>query len=84
MGEKPLSLPARQLVNLTRVLLSDGAGAPQGYVCVSNNLRENPFIAYGVINDGAAPVKGRVMEHSWYRRVPSDGGGEPVQAPAVG
>ncbi|MCK6684343.1 MAG: hypothetical protein L6R30_18225 [Thermoanaerobaculia bacterium] len=55
VGEKTLSVPARQLVNLTRVLLSDGAGAPQGYVRVSRISGENPFIAYGVINDGAAP-----------------------------
>ena len=50
-----LTVPARGWRQVNRILAQYAPGARQGYVQVRQTSRNNPFIAYGIINDGAAP-----------------------------
>ena len=48
-------LPARRWRQINRLLAQYAPEISQGYVRVRQTSGNNPFIAYGVINDGAAP-----------------------------
>ena len=50
-----IMLPARGWRQINRILARYAPGTSQGYVQVRQTSGNNPFIAYGVINDGAAP-----------------------------
>ena len=50
-----LTVPARGWRQVNRILAQYAPGTRQGYVQVRQTSGNNPFIAYGVINDGAAP-----------------------------
>ena len=50
-----LTVPARGWRQVNRILAQYAPGARQGYVQVRQTSGNNPFIAYGIINDGAAP-----------------------------
>ncbi|MYC82097.1 MAG: hypothetical protein F4X19_08405, partial [Acidobacteria bacterium] len=50
-----LTVPARGWRQVNRILAQYVPGTRQGYVQVRQTSGNNPFIAYGVINDGAAP-----------------------------
>ncbi|MCK6684342.1 MAG: hypothetical protein L6R30_18220 [Thermoanaerobaculia bacterium] len=58
VGERTQTVPARQLVNMVRVLASDAPGVPQGYAKITRVDGDNPFLAYGVVNDGSEPGLG--------------------------
>ncbi|MCC6130385.1 MAG: hypothetical protein IT186_10690 [Acidobacteria bacterium] len=53
-GERTVTVAAKVLSNQLRVLATDAGGAQNGYVKVTRVSGTNPFIAYGVINDGAS------------------------------
>jgi len=50
-----LTVPARGWRQVNRILAQYAPGTRQGYVQVRQTSGNNPFIAYGIINDGAAP-----------------------------
>ena len=50
-----IRLPARGWRQVNGILAQVAPGTRQGYVQVRQTSGNNPFIAYGVINDGAAP-----------------------------
>ena len=50
-----LTVPARGWRQVNRILAQYAPGTRQGYLQVRQTSGNNPFIAYGVINDGAAP-----------------------------
>ena len=50
-----ITLSARRWRQVNRILAQYAPGTSQGYVQVRQTSGNNPFIAYGVINDGGAP-----------------------------
>ena len=48
------TVPAQRWHQLDSILLNHGRGARQGYVRILKTSGNNPFLAYGVINDGGA------------------------------
>ena len=50
-----LTIPVRHWRQINRVLAQYAPGIRQGYVRIRKISGSNPFLAYGVINDGAAP-----------------------------
>ncbi|MXZ34832.1 MAG: hypothetical protein F4Z21_06165 [Acidobacteria bacterium] len=50
-----ITLPAHRWRQINRILARYAPGTSQGYVRVRQTSGNNPFIAYGVINDGGAP-----------------------------
>ena len=50
-----ITVPARRWRQVNRILAQYAPGTIQGYVRVRQTSGGNPFIAYGVINDGGAP-----------------------------
>ncbi len=48
------SLPARRFVQLSGVL-KNAPGTTNGYVRVVKTAGNNPFLVYGVVNDGGTP-----------------------------
>ncbi|MYC80620.1 MAG: hypothetical protein F4X19_00830 [Acidobacteria bacterium] len=50
-----ITLPARRWRQVNRILARYAPGTSQGYVRVRQISGNNPFIAYGVINDGGIP-----------------------------
>ncbi len=46
---------ARRWYQLNSLLANYASGTRQGYVQIRKISGNNPFLAYGVINDGAAP-----------------------------
>jgi hypothetical protein len=47
-----ITLPARKWTQIGAILLANAPGVTQGYARVTRLTGANPFIAYGVINDG--------------------------------
>ena len=50
-----IGVPARGWHQINRILRDYAPGITQGYVRVRKTAGNNPFLAYGVINDGGAP-----------------------------
>ena len=50
-----ITVPSRRWRQVNRILAQYAPGTSQGYVQVKQTSGNNPFIAYGVINDGGAP-----------------------------
>ena len=48
-------LPARRWRQINAVLADHARGTTQGYVRIRKTSGNNPFLAYGVVNDGGAP-----------------------------
>ena len=48
-------LPARRWRQINGILANHARGTTQGYVRIRKTSGNNPFLAYGVINDGGAP-----------------------------
>ena len=48
-------LPARRWRQINSILANHARGTTQGYVRVRKISGNNPFLAYGVVNDGGAP-----------------------------
>ena len=48
-------LPARRWHQINGILANHARGTTQGYVRVRKISGNNPFLAYGVVNDGGAP-----------------------------
>ena len=48
-------LPARRWRQINAVLANYAPGISQAYVRIEQFIGNNPFLAYGVINDGGAP-----------------------------
>ena len=48
-------LPARRWRQINAILADHARGTTQGYVRVRKTSGNNPFLAYGVVNDGGAP-----------------------------
>ncbi|MDE2755294.1 MAG: S8 family serine peptidase, partial [Acidobacteriota bacterium] len=48
-------LPARRWHQINGILANHARGTTQGYVRVRKTSGNNPFLAYGVVNDGGAP-----------------------------
>ena len=48
-------IPARGWHQIDGILLRAGPGTRQGYIRIEKVSGENPFLAYGVVNDGGAP-----------------------------
>ncbi len=48
-------VPARRWRQINSILANYAPGTSQGYVQIQKISGDNPFLAYGVINDGAAP-----------------------------
>jgi hypothetical protein len=54
-GSLVANLPARGFVQIDRILANYAPGTSSGYALVTRTSGNNPFVAYGVLNDGAAP-----------------------------
>ena len=52
-------LPARRWRQINGILANHARGATQGYVRIRKISGNNPFLAYGVVNDGGAPGQRR-------------------------
>ncbi|MDE2963378.1 MAG: hypothetical protein OXU26_05675, partial [Acidobacteriota bacterium] len=50
-----IRVPARGWHQINGILGSYAPGTTQGYVRVRKTAGNNPFLAYGVVNDGGAP-----------------------------
>ena len=50
-----IRVPARGWRQINGILARHAAGVTQGYVLVRKTSGSNPFLAYGVVNDGGAP-----------------------------
>ena len=50
-------LPARRWHQINRILADHAPGTTQGYIRIRKTSGNNPFLAYGVVNDGGAPGK---------------------------
>ena len=50
-------IPARSWHQINGILLRSGPETRQGYIRIEKVSGENPFLAYGVVNDGGAPGK---------------------------
>ena len=50
-----LTLPARHWRQINRILAKYAPGIRQGYVRIRKISGNNPFLAYGIINDGGSP-----------------------------
>ena len=48
-------LPARRWRQINAILADHARGTTQGYVRIRKTSGNNPFLAYGVVNDGGAP-----------------------------
>ena len=48
-------LPARRWRQINGILANHARGTTQGYVRIRKTSGNNPFLAYGVVNDGGAP-----------------------------
>ena len=48
-------LPARRWRQINAILADHARGTTQGYVHIRKTSGNNPFLAYGVVNDGGAP-----------------------------
>ena len=48
-------LPARRWRQINAILADHARGTTQGYIQVRQISGNNPFLAYGVVNDGGAP-----------------------------
>ena len=48
-------IPARGWHQIDGILLRAGPETKQGYIRIEKMSGENPFLAYGVVNDGGAP-----------------------------
>ena len=48
-------LPARRWRQINAILADHARGTTQGYVRIRKISGNNPFLAYGVVNDGGAP-----------------------------
>ena len=48
-------LPARRWRQINAILADHAPGTTQGYVRIRQTSGNNPFLAYGVVNDGGAP-----------------------------
>ena len=48
-------IPARGWHQIDGILLRSGSATRQGYIRIEKVSGENPFLAYGVVNDGGAP-----------------------------
>ena len=48
-------LPARRWRQINSILANHGRGATQGYIQIRQISGNNPFLAYGVVNDGGNP-----------------------------
>lgn len=55
VGETVVSVAARRQLQINAVLLELAPGTEDGYARVTKTSGANPFIAYGVLNDGASP-----------------------------
>ena len=53
VATKPI--PARGWHQIDGILLRSGPETRQGYIRILKVSGENPFLAYGVVNDGGAP-----------------------------
>ena len=49
------AIPARGWHQIDGILLRAGPDTRQGYIRIEKVSGENPFLAYGVVNDGGAP-----------------------------
>ena len=56
MAEEPLAMvPAKGFRQINGILARHAPGTTQGYVRIRKVSGANPFLAYGVVNDGGAP-----------------------------
>ena len=56
MDEEPLTMvPAKGFRQINGILAKHAPGTTQGYVRIRKVSGANPFLAYGVVNDGGAP-----------------------------
>ena len=56
MAEEPNAMvPARSFRQINGILRAHAPGTTQGYVRIRKVSGANPFLAYGVVNDGGAP-----------------------------
>ena len=56
MAEEPNAMvPARSFRQINGILGAHAPGTTQGYVRIRKVSGANPFLAYGVVNDGGAP-----------------------------
>jgi hypothetical protein len=49
------TVPARGWLQIGAILSQHGMGVTEGYARVTRTAGANPFIVYGVINDGGQP-----------------------------
>jgi len=54
----PFQISPHSFNQLNRFLLTYAPGVTHSYVCIRRVMGNNPFLAYGVINDGSAPGLG--------------------------
>ena len=55
VGEKTVSLPARRFLQENAILATVAPGTSNAYARITKTSGSNPFVAYGVINDGGQP-----------------------------
>lgn len=55
VGEKTVSVPARRFLQESAILATVAPGTSNAYARITKTSGSNPFIAYGVINDGGQP-----------------------------
>ena len=56
MDQEPMTMvPARGFRQINAILGKHAPGTTQGYVRIRKVSGGNPFLAYGVVNDGGAP-----------------------------
>ena len=55
VGTITRTVPAMHWHQINGILSTHGQGAKQGYVRIRKTSGNNPFLAYGVVNDGGAP-----------------------------
>ena len=53
--EANVMVPARGFRQINAILRAHAPGTTQGYVRIRKVSGANPFLAYGVVNDGGAP-----------------------------
>lgn len=63
-GERTVSVAARRQLQINGVLAELAPGTRTGYARVTRTKGANPFVAYGVVNDGATPGE-RSGDGSW-------------------
>ena len=56
MADEPQAMvPAKSFRQINTILRAHAPGTTQGYVRIRKVSGANPFLAYGVVNDGGSP-----------------------------